>query len=59
MKDIAASFDYDSLLFVFKSLDEYNLPKKEAERYKKIKEAAVKLDWEKINSLLDEENLNV
>ena len=52
IKDIATSFDYDSLMFVFQSLDEYRLPNSEAERYKKIKEAAAKLDWETINSLL-------
>ena len=52
MKDIAASFDYDSLMFVFQSLDEYRLPDYEAERYKQIKEAAAKLDWDTINKLL-------
>ena len=53
MKEIAASFDYDSLIFVFQSLDEYRLPDEEAERYKQIKEAAAKLDWEKINELIN------
>ena len=52
MKDIAASFDYDSLMFVFQSLDEYRLPNEEAKRYRKIKEAASNLDWEKVNNLL-------
>ena len=52
MKEIAASFDYDSLQFVMQSLDEYKLPEEEAKRYKQIKEAAAKLDWEKINELL-------
>ena len=55
MKDIAASFDYDSLMFVFQSLDEYRLPESEAERYKQIKEAAANLDWTKINELLNAE----
>ena len=59
MKDTAASFDYDSLMFIFQSLDEYKLPDDEAKRYKQIKEAASKLDWEKINTLLNEENANV
>ncbi len=54
MKDIAASFDYDSLLFVFKSLDEYRLPDKSAEYYKQIKEAAEKLDWEQVKELLEQ-----
>ncbi|MBR1859156.1 MAG: response regulator, partial [Selenomonadaceae bacterium] len=52
MKDVAASFDYDSLMFIFQSLDEYKLPDNEAERYKQLKDAATKLDWEKINNLL-------
>ena len=52
MKDAAATFDYDSLMFVFQSLDDFRLPDKEIERYKQIKEAASKLDWETINKLL-------
>ena len=55
MKDAAATFDYDSLNFVFQSLDEYKLPDDEIERYKQIKEAAAKLDWEKVNELLKHE----
>ena len=54
MKDAAATFDYDSLMFVFQSLDEYRLPERESERYKKIKEAAAKLDWTTINDLLND-----
>ncbi|MBR2179262.1 MAG: response regulator [Selenomonadaceae bacterium] len=54
MKDAAATFDYDSLMFVFQSLDEYRLPEGESERYKQIKEAASKLDWETIKSVLKE-----
>ena len=56
MKDAAASFDYDTLNFVFESLDEYRLPKEEITRYMKIKNAASKLDWEIIKELLDEKN---
>ncbi len=53
MKEAAAAFDYDSIEFVFQSLDEYRLPEDEAARYKKIKDAATNLDWEKINELLN------
>ena len=53
MKDAVATFDYDTMNFVFQSLDEYRLPKFEAEVYKKIKEAAANLDWEEIKRLLD------
>ena len=52
MKEISASFDYDSLMFIFQSLDEYQLPENEIEHYRQIKDAAAKLDWEKINELL-------
>ena len=53
MKDAAATFDYDTLTFVFQSLDDYRLPNEDAERYKKIKEAAAKLDWETVKQLLN------
>ena len=56
MRDVAASFDYDSLTFIFQSLDEYKLPEEEAQRYKRIKEAASKLDWTKINEELKVRN---
>ena len=52
IKDATATFDYDTLKFVFDSLDEYRLPDEEAERYELIKKAAADLDWEKINKLL-------
>jgi len=52
MKDFAKSFDYDSMNFIFKSLDEYRLPENEIERYKQIKDATSKLDWEKVSELL-------
>ena len=54
MKDAVATFDYDSLQFVFESLDEYRLPELEAKRYREIKEAAANLDWETIKKLLSE-----
>ena len=54
MKDAAATFDYDSMMFVFQSLDEYRLPDSENEKYKKIKSAAEKLDWETVNKILND-----
>ena len=54
LKEISASFDYDSLNFVLQSLENYKLPENEIERYKKIKSAAAKLDWESINLILNE-----
>ena len=52
MKEVSASFDYDTLTFVLNSLGEYRLPESEVEKYKQIKDAAAKLDWETINRLL-------
>ena len=52
MREVAASFDYDSMMFVIQSLDDYRLPKEEIERYQKIKSAAMKPDWEKVRELL-------
>ena len=40
MSEMATAFDYDSLQFIFESLDGYRLPEKEAELYKEIKSAA-------------------
>ena len=54
MKDATASFDYDTMKFVFESLDEYRLPENKAEVYKKIKAASAKLDWEEIKKILSE-----
>ena len=52
LKEVAASFDYDSLEFVLQSLDEYKLPPEDAEKFSKLKAAAAKLDWEEIKNLL-------
>ncbi len=57
MKDAAANFDIDSLEFILESLEDYQLPENEFERYKKIKSAVEKLDWESITSILNENNL--
>ena len=54
MKEFAAAFDYDSLMFIFKALDEYQLPDDKANLYKNIKEAADKLDWARVNELLND-----
>jgi len=52
MSEMAAAFDYDSLQFIFESLDEYQLPEKEAALYKEIKAAAAVPDWDKVKELL-------
>ena len=53
LKEISASFDYDSLQFILNSLEDYKLPDAEKERFTQLKDAASKLDWEKIKSLVE------
>ncbi len=53
MSEMATAFDYDSLQFIFESLDEYQLPEKEAALYKEIKSAAAVPDWDKVKELLE------
>ncbi|MBQ9487152.1 MAG: response regulator, partial [Selenomonadaceae bacterium] len=52
MKEVAQTFDYDSMQFVIQSLEEYKLPPDEAKRFSEIKNAASKPDWEKVQELL-------
>ncbi|MBR6014112.1 MAG: response regulator [Selenomonadaceae bacterium] len=53
LKEISASFDYDSLIFVLQSLEDYQLPDQDEEKFIELKDAAANLDWEKIKSLVD------
>ena len=53
MRDAAATFDYDSLMFLLHSLDDYRLPDEAEERCKHIKEAASKLNWELIKEIVN------
>ena len=52
MREVAQSFDYDSMQFVIQSLEEYRLPPDESKRFSEIKTAAAKPDWEKVHELL-------
>ena len=53
MRDATATFDYDSLMFLLHSLDDYRLPDDAEERCKQIKEAASKLNWELIKEIVN------
>ena len=53
MSEMAAAFDFDSLQFLFESLDEYQLPEKEAALYNEIKSAAAVPEWDKVKELLE------
>ena len=52
LKEVSASFDYDTASFVMNSLADYRLPESERERYKDLKNAVEKLDWETVNRLI-------
>ena len=52
IKEAAASFDIDTVEFVLQSLEEYKLPENELEKFNRLKDAANKLEWEKISDLL-------
>ena len=52
IREMSASFDYDSVQFVFESLKEFRIPVEQKARLEKIKVAAGKPDWEEVNNLL-------
>ena len=53
LREMSASFDYDSVIFVLESLDEYRLPDDQLERFKRIRSAVSKLDWEAVQAALN------
>ena len=53
LQEVAQTFDYDTLNFVIESLDEYRLPDTEREKFKSLKDASSKLDWEQIRKIVD------
>lgn len=50
--EVTDSFDYDTLMFVIQSLDDYRLPDAESEKFNLIKVAASKPDWEELRKLV-------
>ena len=52
LKEVSATFDYDTASFVVNSLADYRLPESERERYKNLKVAVEKLDWDQVNKLI-------
>ena len=53
LREVAGSFDYDSVNFVLQSLDEYKLPEDDAKKISGIKSAVNKLDWDEVKKLLE------
>ena len=52
LKEISASFDFDSAMFVIASLEGYRLPDEEKEKFLQVKSAVSKPDWETLKNLL-------
>ena len=52
LREMSTSFDYDSVMFVLESLDEYRLPDDQLDRFKKIRAAVANLDWEAVQAAL-------
>ena len=52
IKEVAASFDYDSLEMIMASLDDYEIMPEEKERFGKLKDACNKADWDTIIQLM-------
>ena len=53
LREIAASFDFDSMIFVLQSLEDYRLPEQDSQRCQALREAVRKPDWDKVNELLN------
>ncbi len=54
IKEMAATFDYDSIQFILAELAESRVPKEEAARYARLVEAAKKPDWDALKAILEE-----
>lgn len=54
IREMITSFDYDSIMFVLESLEEYRLPETEQGRYKELRSSANKADWEALRRILAE-----
>ncbi len=52
LKGFVASFDYDNAMFVLETLEGYRLPGDEEKRYRSIRAAIEKLEWEKAGQIL-------
>ena len=52
MAEFATNFDYESLVYVMESLDDYRFPDAECERHKILKSAVARPDWDKIQEIL-------
>ena len=52
LQELSASFDFDDMAFVLKSLQKYRIPEKEAAHFEQVRQAASKPDWDRLCTLL-------
>ena len=52
LKEVAASFDYDSLTYILDELSKYKLPEIERAKYAALKHAAQLPDWDMVREIL-------
>ena len=52
LREVAASFDYDTMMFVLDSLAAYSLPEEDSKRIGELREAAAGPDWDRIGTLV-------
>ena len=54
MAEFAETMDYDLMKMVMDSVKEYRLPKEEEERFERLKDLLLRMDWEAIKEVLKE-----
>ena len=54
MAEFAETMDYDLMKMVMDSVKEYLLPKEEEERFERLKDLLLRMDWEAIKEVLKE-----
>ncbi len=52
IEEIAQMYDYDTIVGIMDSLNEYTIPKEEQEKYNALKKAIKNADWDDINRVL-------
>ena len=53
MKEVAGSFDYDSIKYIMETIKQYRVPESEKKRIRELHKAILKADWDKIKQLLE------
>ncbi len=52
MKEVAGSFDYDSISYIMETINNYRVPIAERKRIRELRKAITGADWEKIRKIL-------